>query len=1072
MESRTDSPDKPPHKWRIRIFCPALCVAAETNDAYNNSQPNVAPLALHKGAARLLMLLLVSQQKRWTIAQIGDALWDAEPAQKNNNARKAASRLNAQTAPFYDQGFGPLVARNGSHLSLNRAAFTADWDEAQSLHQTVRRAVIGSPEAHAAWKQIARLCQPEILPQWDEWFLHGPRLRARNFESEALLSLAEADERGGNAEAARQNALRVAETGADDAVRARAEAVIDRIKNHKPAPFVSVSGSARLDAPVSLPFPEYNNSFWGRDTERSNLNTLLENETVRLITLCGPGGVGKTRLLFEWSAAYQAAYQTTDKSEPARRIFLVNLAPLAHADVTGAFVAALGLLPAFIAPLDAAFDFLRDLFRPIVLFDNAEHLLDAPLSEQSGPLQTFLRQLLSAVPGATLVVTSRQPLQLRAETVLPVKPLPVPKDDASGAGSAATLASISLFVDRARRVNPAWGRRGKKENQATVARVVSFLDGLPLALELVAGRALTHSPQKMERDLSDLFRLAVSRVTDGDERHRRLDAAFALSFNGLSPAQKTLYSRLSVFVGGASLDTIGMVCADTNTPLSPETVAHTIEDFVFRNLAELRETPDETSEDDEPEVSDAPDERVYLLETLRAFGAAQMTPDEKAALSEKHADYFFHFAETAVQKFTGPDFAQGFRALTTEYANIRTALSFLTRTAQASRAAYLSALRLARAVGAFCLHDGRIRDGAAACENALSSGPGPKNETATEKAARLDVQIALAWLYDTEHKPEAAMALIQQSLFLADEINAPPAQKAELWRACGHTQRLRGEMSAAESSLQKSVELARQSDNAAQIARSLHAQAHLFFTQGDNETACSLFEESLIYSRKIGYLRRIAVTLGALSGPLNLLNRFDEALQRAHEAVAVQKRLRSPMGIALASRVLASSYLTSGNPNAARPLLVRAREIFVRTGDKTEQAVSCRDFGVLALENRDWGRAYHSFAGGLVLFHAAEARHWTATFLCWCAVACGASEKWQDCVTLWHAGASLSETCGKLDPYFAQKDAPYLKAARDALAEENYHAAQTEGEGLNWNEAVWRAQNLRAPFPNPPSNEK
>ena len=471
------------------------------------------PASLKKGgAARLLALLVLSHQTYWTHRQIAEALWGQshetapEEARKSANTRQALSRLHREWEPLVESGFVPLLGKRGQEIFLHREAYSSDIEHAARLHKTAQRCEPGTPKAHQAWHALLSLCEPgTVLDGWDDDFLKTPRSQVNHWMQEALVQLAENAERSGNPKAARRAARHVlGDTIGTGEFSARAHAVMERLQSRKPplplmpAPVNQPLASA-FASPLHLPFPEYGNSFLGRDEEMRELNARIAEPATRLVTLVGPGGVGKTRLLAQWAKAWQKAQTAPSAAEAARPLFLVNLASLVDADfVPPVTAAALHLPPTKGDPAAHIGDYLRGTFRPILLFDNAEHLLPPPFlqpgeASQSDGLRDFFNQLIRDAPNATLVVTSRQRLQLRAETVLTVSPLPCPpvppvhppgisaKEAATRTQSEADAlgqwSSVRLFLDRGRQVKSSFAQR--KSDVATVAQMVHLLDACP-----------------------------------------------------------------------------------------------------------------------------------------------------------------------------------------------------------------------------------------------------------------------------------------------------------------------------------------------------------------------------------------------------------------------------------------------------------------------------------------------------------------------------------------------------------------------------------------------------------------
>ena len=301
--------------------------------------------------------------------------------------------------------------------------------------------------------------------------------------------------------------------------------------------------------PHNLP-PE-RTPFVGRDTELAALQTYLAGGA-RLLTLTGPGGAGKTRLARHLALDLLALSAAC----VADGAFFVNLAPLTDPTLVLSTIAqTLGLRETADQPLlDTLISFLRDKALLLIL-DNWEHLLDA------APL---VSDLLDACPHLTVLATSREPLHLQGEQEFPLGPLAVPaKGDGRRTEDVLRITyypSVQLFVQRARAVKPDFALT--EENAMAVADICRRLDGLPLAIELAAARVKALPPQAILQRLDGRLRLLTGGARDLPTRHQTLRNTLDWSYHLLTEAEKTLFRRLAVFMGGRTLEAVEVVCVD------------------------------------------------------------------------------------------------------------------------------------------------------------------------------------------------------------------------------------------------------------------------------------------------------------------------------------------------------------------------------------------------------------------------------------------------------------------------------------------------------------------------------
>jgi non-specific serine/threonine protein kinase len=388
----------------------------------------------------------------------------------------------------------------------------------------------------------------------------------------------------------------------------------------------------------------------GRAREVDEIRRLILEEGARLLTLSGPGGVGKTRLALAAASLLEP--------ELAEGVRFVDLAPLSEAAlVTSAIGRACGLVhdnvQAPMLPLTRA---LRDR-ELLLLIDNFEHVIDAA---------TDLGQLVEACPRLRVIATSREPLRLRSEWEYPVEPLPLPRVpdqtqlsleqvDAIGHNP-----SVALFVQRARAVRPNFALA--QDNARALAEVCSRLDGLPLAIELAAARTRFVPAQaaalRLERPL-DL----QSALRDAPERHRTLREAIGWSYALLSSEQRSVFDRMAVFAGGCSLAAAQAVCRTGEDSA----------DRMFGVLAELVERSllltDEAGQGDV---------RFRLLETVREFALERLQASGEADNARRaHAAYFECLVADAVPRLGGSEQRAWLDLLAGELDNLRAALRWL-----------------------------------------------------------------------------------------------------------------------------------------------------------------------------------------------------------------------------------------------------------------------------------------------------------------------------------------------------------------------------------------------------------
>jgi len=440
-----------------------------------------------------------------------------------------------------------------------------------------------------------------------------------------------------------------------------------------------VTASGAEAAPPRRPahnLPLQLTSFVGRDRERAGVRRLLA--TSRLVTLTGPGGVGKTRLALRVAADVLPEYP--------HGVWLAELAVLADpARVPQAVAAAAGVPEDPARPLLAV---LADALRPrrlLLLLDNCEHLV--------GACARLADALLRACPGLTVLATSREPLSIAAEAAWPVPPLAVP--DAGKpppGGTAARYEAVRLFRDRAAAARPTF--RLTRRNAPAVAQLCARLDGLPLALELAAARVRVLPVAELAARLEDRFRLLTGGSRAAPARQQTLRATLDWSYDLLSEPERALFRRLAVFAAGWTMAAAEAVGADADGQgIAPGEVLDLLTGLLDKSLVTADEQPDGTA-------------RYRLLETVRQYAQERLAAGGEAeVVQRRHAAFFLGLAEAAAPELLGGRQTAWLDRLEREHDNLRAALEWLTE-----RGAVEAGLRLGNAVGPFWLTRGYLQE--------------------------------------------------------------------------------------------------------------------------------------------------------------------------------------------------------------------------------------------------------------------------------------------------------------------------------------------------------------------------
>ena len=600
----------------------------------------------------------------------------------------------------------------------------------------------------------------------------------------------------------------------------------------------------------------------GRETDLDAVLSMLRGGD-RLITITGPGGTGKTRLVTELLPL------VTDRfAEDVRYLDLSGLTDW-HL-VLPAVARSLGVMDAEGRDLASAVPALVGDAEVLVVLDNMEQVLDA------GP---DVAGLVASTPRLKALITSREPLRVRGEIEYPLNPLPVPEADAP-VEELLEVPSVELFVQRARAVAPAFGL--SDANAVAVAEVVRHLDGLPLAIELAAPKLRVLTPEALLERLTGKLDLLRGGSRDMPERHRALTTAIAWSYDLLDEDTRRLFRRLGVFAGGFTLDAAEAVCTGGGT--TSDGLLDAIGDLVSKSMVTFY-------------LDDNNRPRYRLLETLRAFALQQLAEaDEEEAIRSAHLRWCLDFTEQCEAIYTSDRFPEALDSIETERHNIRAALEW----SLTSPGLLEEGLRIAGMLWIFWDVRGfvteglgwlsRLLDAAGAEERTpgrawaldargwlerLTLGAEAPDDASSEADAiwaELGDDRMLAWslgmhgmLTYNAFDLERALAQFEESTRIARRVGDEPL--AEIWCTYGlaHVHWAMGSLDLAEKLLTRSLDYSRKWRHVWATAHGQFSNAMLSFLKGDLSTASSHMSESLQLRVQMRDARGISDCLGALA---------------------------------------------------------------------------------------------------------------------------------------------------------------------------------------------------------------
>jgi predicted ATPase/DNA-binding CsgD family transcriptional regulator len=616
---------------------------------------------------------------------------------------------------------------------------------------------------------------------------------------------------------------------------------------------------------------------------------MLRRPNVRLLTLVGPPGIGKTRL------SIQVAGDLLDHFLDG--VCYVPLAPVRDPDLVVPTIAQMvGVMETADQPLLQG---LKSYFRDknaLLLLDNFEQIVTA------APL---LADLLANCPGVKLLVTSRELLHLYGEYDYPVPALSLPDPNRLPDPDLEALSqyeAIALFLQRAQAINP--GFKLTEQNARPLAGVCVRLDGLPLAIELAAARILVLPPDDLLARLISRLKLLTGGARNLPERHRTLRAAIDWSYNLLDPGEQILFRRIGVFVGGCALEAVVEVCGSSQ-PGEPEIdMLEGVTSLVGKSLLQRQEG-----------VDGGP--RLIMLETIREYAREKFEESgELDSISDRHFDYFLQLAEHVERKTPGNETALRIGRLDAEQNNLRAALEWsLSQEGRAERG-----LRLAGALASYWDSRGYFSEGRQWCIQLLSKSAARTEGTqpSIERAKALRALARMTWqLGDLTE----AGSLYEQSLEMSRALGDESGVAAALL-GLGNVVMWQGEYDISHSLYEECLAIGRRLGDRRVISSALSMIGVIFMRKGEYQAAQFPLDEALAIERELGDGAETAGTL-TMQGTVAIhLGEYERAKALIEEGLGIARELRVDWVIAFSLARLGMIALRQGDPKRAEAFLL------------------------------------------------------------------------------------------------------------------------------------------------------
>ena len=768
--------------------------------------------------------------------------------------------------------------------------------------------------------------------------------------------------------------------------------------------------------------------FIGREQEVSAVQQLLQRDGVRLLTLTGPGGTGKTRMALQVVAELSESFRDG--------VYFVNLAPISDpALVVPTIAQTLSVKEVADHPLlDLLIAFLREK-QVLLLLDNFEQVVSAAMQVSA---------LLAACPRLKMLVTSREVLHVHGEQEVAVPPLSLPDQEClPDLLALSQYESVALFLQRAQAARPEFEL--STANAATVAEICIRLDGLPLAIELAAARIKLLPPQALLARLGQRFAVLTSGARDVPERHQTLHNTITWSYQLLDEHEQQLFRRLSIFRGGCSLEAAEAVCAALGEADATRSVFDGVASLIDKSL--LRQS--------EPEGQEP---RLLMLETVREYGWECLNGcGEMEETRHAHAAYYLHLAEQVEPHLRSAQQAVWLARLEAEHDNLRAALRWSIDHGEKEMA-----LRLGGALGYFWELCGPWSEGRTFLEQALAASEG------VAAAVRAKALGAAGVLMGKQGDFEPAMALCQQSLALFRELGETAGTALSLY-GLGTIAWMRGNLALAHARLVESLALFREVDDPWGITSSLIALASVALEQGEYASTHALLEESLALSRKLADKRGIANSLLTWAWLLFWSEgKFGQAHAMLEESVALFREVGDKELEPLGELLLGFVAFLQGEYSRARSQLEEGLALFRTMGSQRGMALGLLFLGLLAFAQGEADTACSLLEESLALFRRMGNQSMITHCLASVAIVAMAQGQRSWGVRLLAAVETVREARGVPRPpvmqgFYEQA----LASARAGLGEETFVAVWEEGRAMTPEQALATQDSL--PRTKPPA---
>jgi predicted ATPase/DNA-binding XRE family transcriptional regulator len=771
--------------------------------------------------------------------------------------------------------------------------------------------------------------------------------------------------------------------------------------------------------PITIPYaniPIPISSFIGREKNVKDIIQLLGKD--RLITLTGPGGVGKTRL------AIQSSNELLDKF--GNGVCWVELAGLTDE----------GLVPQALAkslrvreiPNESLNETLANYLSSkqiLLVLDNCEHLIEG--------CAQLANKLLSACPALKILATSREALGLTGEVVVPIPILSLPNTRAlSLVELLLQYEGIHLFVERASDANPDF--RLTEQNALSVAQICQQLDGMPLAIELAAARVRMMSVSEIGQRLDDRLNFLSLGSRGGVPRHQTLRAAIDWSYELLSAPERTLYCRLSVFAGGFTLEMAEEVAVGGD--VSRSQIIELLGQLIDKSLVSVK-----------PRLEDSViGTRYGMLETIREYALEKLAESGEAEhVHQHHCAFFVVLAQKAEPNLKGAQQLEWLDHLDVEHDNFRAALNWTEEVGAAE-----TTLLLAGMLFWFWKRRSYLAEGRAWLERTLAVA------IAVTTSTRAKALYAAAYLARAQGDFTRSREFVEQCIPLWQTLGIAGKQGlGDSLALLGGLDRDQGEPTKARSLIEESVAIFREQGDLWGLASSLISLGMAIRDLEEYALARSIIEESVALWREQGDLWGLAEALQYLGLVAYRLGDYETAYSLTEETLVIRRRLGDKQAIAYSLHNLGVFTLAQGNPDRARTFFLQDLILFREVGDKSGMVLALQYQGLLAMLQGDAVQAQSILEQGLTLSLETGPRWISSNYLLWLAgIAIDRGQIGRATRLCSAAKAQLAVSTSYWDAFERRYYEHVVAHARASLGEDAFALAQEEGKTMSVEQAI------------------